>query len=162
MLEGDHHDGDVARGRSSNLQRQGGFAHARGTGQQVQPLVEAAQHIIELRHPCGHTQHRAARSLPLQATRFRVRQDLGEQRTGPQQPACGRIAQCRLDAERLFFQQGDDVRRGRSLIEERLRQPLLRRCQQTALVQVREALGSRVGVGCRQPICRYDARLIAL
>ena len=157
MLEGDHHHWHIRRRRRRDLQRQGGFAHARGTSQQVQPLVEAAQHVIELRQPRGHTQHCAARGLPLQATRFRVRQDLGQQRTGPLQPACGRVAQRRLDAERLFFQQGHNVRRGRSLIEERLRQPLLRRRQQTALVQVHEALGSRVGVGCRQPVCRYDA-----
>jgi hypothetical protein len=67
-----------------------------------------------------------------------------------------------VDAERLFFQQCDDVRRGRGFIEERLRQPLLHRRQQTALVQVYEALGGSVGVRSRQPVCRYSKRLAGL
>ena len=162
MLEGDDDHRDVLRCCCRDLQRQGRFAHAGRTRQQVQPLIEAAQEAIELREASGHTQHGAAGGLPLQATRFRVRQDLGQQRTRPLQPACCRVTQRRLHAERFFLQQGDDVRRGRGLIEERLRQPLLRRRQQTTLVQVHETLGGRVGVRGRQPVCRYMRALSRL
>jgi hypothetical protein len=121
MLEGDDDHRHIRSRGCRYLQRQGRFAHARGTRQQVQPLVEAAQHVIELRHARGDAQHGAARNLPLQATRFRVRQDLRQQGAGPLQPACGRVAQRRLDVQGFFFQQGHNICSRRSLIEEGLR-----------------------------------------
>ena len=58
------------------------------TRQQVQSFGEAAQEVIKLREAGRHTQHGAAGRLPLQAARFRVRQDLGQQHAGPLQAAC--------------------------------------------------------------------------
>jgi hypothetical protein len=65
-----------------------------------------------------------------------------------------------LDTEYLFFQQGDDVHRGRGLIEEHLRQSLLRCRQQTTLVEVHETLSSGARIGCREPVCRHAGGLV--
>src|SRR5262249_13651917 len=61
-----------------------------------------------------------------------------------------------------FLQQGHNVRRGHGLIEERLREPLLRRREQTALVQVYETVRGGVGIGGWEPVCRYARRLAGL
>jgi hypothetical protein len=75
---------------------------------------------------------------------------------------CYVVTQRGLHALRFFFQQGDNVRRGRGFIEERLRQPLLRLREQTALVQVHEAAHGGVGVRSWEPVCRYARRLAGL
>src|SRR2546426_580936 len=55
------------RRETGDLQRHGRFAHAGRASEQVQPLGEAAQEVIELREAGRHTQHSTASHLPLQA-----------------------------------------------------------------------------------------------
>jgi hypothetical protein len=83
VLKGHDDHRDVHRCCRSDLQRQRRFAHAGRASEQVQSLGEATQQAIELRHPRGDPQHGVARRLPLLTTRFRVRQDPGQQRTRP-------------------------------------------------------------------------------
>jgi len=104
VLEGDDHHRHFLRGGRRDLQRQRGFAHTGGASQQVQPLVEPAQEVIELRQPGGYPQHGAAGRFPLQAARFGVRQDLGQQRAGPLQPAGVSAPQRGLHAQGFLFQ----------------------------------------------------------
>ena len=121
MLEGHDDHWDVLGCGRRELQRQRRFAHAGGASQQVQSLVQAAEQVVELAEPRGHPQHGAASGLPLQAARFGIRQDLGQQCAGPLQAASKRAAQDCLYPEGFLFQQGRDVRSRCRLIEERLR-----------------------------------------
>jgi hypothetical protein len=82
--------------------------------------------VIEVGQSGGDAQHGAASRLPLQAAGFGIRQDLGQQRARPLQAAGVGAAECSLDTQGLFFQEGEKVCRRGGLIEERLRQPFLR------------------------------------
>ena len=115
MLEGDEDHGGVTGDMRRELPRECRLSHTRRPPQEIQAFIQPIEQIVQVGNPRGKPLDGDAGLFPLPASFGSLSEYLGQEVTGPLQPAEGRGAERRLDAQRFFFQQ-DSQRRGRGRV----------------------------------------------
>src|SRR6266446_4822388 len=106
--------GGHGRHGSRAAKRESSFPY-QGAPQEIQAFIQPIEQIVQVGNPRGKPLDGDAGLFPLPASFGSLSEYLGQEVTGPLQPAEGRGAERRLDAQRFFFQQ-DSQRRGRGRV----------------------------------------------